>query len=197
MFTFIENLFTLKTKAGLRAGFIFVCFLTGIGSIVAMSRSFSTVPMPVFAPFTIGTELLAMFISVIIYYSCTRESDHVEEHTARFAILLSTSSFGVFLDQIAWLMMSSMSVLNANSVSGKSPGQILADTNDLICASDHNDMFVTVWLGILEALNRDPQTSPQKLLANVREAVDLFTGSEEQFDDLTMLCLEYKGGKRQ
>jgi hypothetical protein len=27
----------------------------------------------------------------------------------------------------------------------------------------------------------------------MREAVDEFVGSAEQFDDLTMLCFEYKG----
>jgi sigma-B regulation protein RsbU (phosphoserine phosphatase) len=28
----------------------------------------------------------------------------------------------------------------------------------------------------------------------VRRAVDDFVGDAEQFDDLTMMCLEYKGG---
>ena len=31
------------------------------------------------------------------------------------------------------------------------------------------------------------------LAEGVREAVDAFVGSAEQFDDLTMLCFEYKG----
>ena len=30
------------------------------------------------------------------------------------------------------------------------------------------------------------------ILANVRSAVDEFVGEAEQFDDLTMLCMEYK-----
>ena len=35
--------------------------------------------------------------------------------------------------------------------------------------------------------------SPEELLKSVRKAVDAFVGDAEQFDDLTMLCLEYKG----
>ena len=43
------------------------------------------------------------------------------------------------------------------------------------------------------ALNADPEAPPEQILANVRNAVDLFTQGAEQFDDLTMLCVEYKG----
>ena len=43
------------------------------------------------------------------------------------------------------------------------------------------------------ALNRDPLAAPQQILKNVRQAVDAFVMDAEQFDDLTMLCLEYKG----
>ncbi|MCR5792841.1 MAG: SpoIIE family protein phosphatase [Lachnospiraceae bacterium] len=46
---------------------------------------------------------------------------------------------------------------------------------------------------MLAALNKDSHASPEKILANVREAVDGFVKEAEQFDDLTMLCLEYKG----
>jgi sigma-B regulation protein RsbU (phosphoserine phosphatase) len=47
---------------------------------------------------------------------------------------------------------------------------------------------------MLEALNRQPEAGPEQLLRNVRQAVDLFVQDAEQFDDLTMLCVEYKGG---
>ena len=53
------------------------------------------------------------------------------------------------------------------------------------------DMFDTD--NMLEALNKEPNASPEYLLENVRQAVDDFVKNEEQFDDLTMLCLEYKG----
>ena len=46
---------------------------------------------------------------------------------------------------------------------------------------------------MLEALNEDADASPQAVLQNVRRAVDGFVKEAEQFDDLTMLCLEYKG----
>ena len=46
---------------------------------------------------------------------------------------------------------------------------------------------------MLDALNTRPDGSPQELLQLVRTAVDAFVQEAEQFDDLTMLCLEYKG----
>jgi len=39
----------------------------------------------------------------------------------------------------------------------------------------------------------DPTASPEQVMANVRHAVDDFVNEAEQFDDLTMLCIEYKG----
>ena len=45
----------------------------------------------------------------------------------------------------------------------------------------------------VEALNRDPKASPQQMLENVKAAVDAFVKGSEQFDDLTMLAIEYKG----
>jgi len=44
-----------------------------------------------------------------------------------------------------------------------------------------------------EALNRVADRDPQGILQGVREDVDAFTGEASQFDDLTMLCLDYKG----
>ena len=46
---------------------------------------------------------------------------------------------------------------------------------------------------MLEALNADPNAAPEDILKNVRAAVDAFVKDAEQFDDLTMLCVEYKG----
>ena len=42
-------------------------------------------------------------------------------------------------------------------------------------------------------MNGHPDGSCRELLENVRVAVDRFVGDATQFDDLTMLCLEYKG----
>ena len=44
----------------------------------------------------------------------------------------------------------------------------------------------------LKALNKDPEATPKELILNVTKAVDGFVKQAEQFDDLTMLCLEYK-----
>ena len=57
--------------------------------------------------------------------------------------------------------------------------------------NSQEEMFGTDRL--VDALNRDPEASPEDILKNVREAVDGFVKDAEQFDDLTMLCLEYVG----
>ena len=177
----------------------------------------------------------------------------------------------------ALFMMASKIILANNGMLGKSPARILEDTNATICANNHEQMFVTVWLGILEistgkltaanagheypvicmpdgrfellkdkhgfviggmdgmkykeyevqlspgaklfvytdgvpeatnkdnelfgtermlaALNENTGVSPETVLQNVRAAVDDFVKNAEQFDDLTMLCMEYKGGE--
>ena len=46
---------------------------------------------------------------------------------------------------------------------------------------------------MLAALNTAPDAAPVTILKNVREAVDIFVKEAEQFDDLTMLCVEYRG----
>ncbi len=175
----------------------------------------------------------------------------------------------------ALFMMASKIVLANNAMMGKTPAQILTDVNAAICSNNHEEMFVTVWLGILEissgkltaanagheypllkgadgkfelfkdkhgfviggmagakykeyeimlepgsklfvytdgvpeatnsanemfgtnrmldAINEDITLSPENVLKTVRVSVDKFVGDAEQFDDLTMLCLEYKG----
>ena len=156
-----------------------------------------------------------------------------------------------------------------------SAGEILKKTNDLLCDNNQAEMFVTVWLGILEistgrmlaanagheypairtddglfelykdkhgfviggiedvrykeyvlqlnpgdkifvytdgvpeatagsgemfgaermiaTLNSCADRSPFDILRKVRSDVDAFVGDAEQFDDMTMMCLEYKG----
>ena len=174
----------------------------------------------------------------------------------------------------ALFMMASKIILQSNAKQSRSAAEILARTNDAICANNKMEMFVTVWLGILEistgkvtaasagheypfvshggvyslfrdphgfviggmgnvrykeytlqlepgdrlflytdgvaeatdanenafgpdrilaALNRTADTDPKGTLDTVRAAVDDFVGEAEQFDDLTMLCFEYKG----
>ena len=160
---------------------------------------------------------------------------------------------------------------------GHGPAATLTKTNEAICSNNQEQMFVTVWLGILEistgkltaanagheypvikepdgdfallkdkhglviggmsgaryreyevrltpgakifvytdgvpeasnaknelfgsermvaALNDAKDEAPEAILRSVRRAVDDFVQEAEQFDDLTMLCLEYKGPK--
>ncbi len=178
----------------------------------------------------------------------------------------------------ALFMMVSKIILQSCAMLGRSAAEILDKTNEAICSNNPEDMFVTVWLGILEistgkltaanagheypvikrpdgsfellkdrhglvvgamanakykeydlqlepgmklflytdgvpeatdaenrmfgtarmlaALNEDPAAAPQQLLTTVRQAVDAFVKDAEQFDDLTMLCMEYKGEAR-
>ena len=174
----------------------------------------------------------------------------------------------------ALFMMASRIIIANNAMAGKSPAQVLYDTNTTLLANGQDDMFVTVWIGILEistgrltasnggheypvltkdgrfemykdvhsflvggmpgvkykeyelqlnpgdklfvytdgvpeaqdsekkmfgmdrtvdTLNENREGSPKELLQSVRKAVDAFVGDAEPFDDLTMLCLEYKG----
>ena len=178
----------------------------------------------------------------------------------------------------ALFMMASKIILADNAKSGKSPAQILQDTNEAICANNPEEMFVTVWLGILdistgllttanagheypalmhadgrfelfrdrhglvvggmpgvkyhehslqmnpgsklfvytdgvpeatdaenslfgttrmlEALNAHANESPKQILHGVRQAVNEFVSDMEQFDDLTMMCLEFMPKER-
>ncbi len=53
-----------------------------------------------------------------------------------------------------------------------------------------------VWFGtdrLLEALNCEPNASPQDAIQNVSAAIEAFSAGTEQFDDITMLCLTYHG----
>ena len=45
----------------------------------------------------------------------------------------------------------------------------------------------------VNALNRVKDSDPMEILKSVEHGVAEFVGGAEQFDDLTMLCLEYKG----
>ena len=46
---------------------------------------------------------------------------------------------------------------------------------------------------MITALRSCTDNTPEEILQGVKSAVDSFVGDAEQFDDLTMMCLEYKG----
>lgn len=175
----------------------------------------------------------------------------------------------------ALFMMISKTILQSCAMLGRSAAEILTKTNEALCSNNQVEMFVTVWLGILEistgkitaanagheypvmkrkngrfelykdkhslavgcmertkykeyeiqleagdqlflytdgipeatnadnqmfrcermlaALNQKPDADPKTLLENVRAAVDAFVQEAEQFDDLTMLSITYRG----
>jgi energy-coupling factor transport system substrate-specific component len=178
----------------------------------------------------------------------------------------------------ALFMMVSKAIIHNSAMFEASPAKILTISNEAICSNNTTQMFVTVWLGILDtstgklvaanagheypivkdpegtfeilkdkhdfvlggmedivyheyelqlspgskiflytdgipeatdgkkkmfgmerllkALNKEPEKDPQELMVNVRKAVDSFVKDAEQFDDLTMMCLEYKGKEK-
>ena len=55
----------------------------------------------------------------------------------------------------------------------------------------NSEMFKTDRM--MDALSAAANADPEETLKIVRNSVDAFVGNAEQFDDLTMLCLEYKG----
>ena len=73
----------------------------------------------------------------------------------------------------------------------KRGSKIFLYTDGLAEATDENNAMFGIDRAI-RALNKNPEASPQQLLWNVQKDVEEFVKKAEQFDDLTMLCLEYK-----
>ncbi|MCQ2490928.1 MAG: SpoIIE family protein phosphatase [Ruminococcus sp.] len=178
----------------------------------------------------------------------------------------------------ALFMMIAKTQLHSYAMLGQSAGEILTQTNEALCTNNQVEMFVTVWVGILEistgrltaanagheypaikrrdgkfeifkdkhgfvvggmngtrykeyelqlevgdklflytdgvpeatdanenmfgiermldALNQTSAGSSKELLNSVSNTISEFVGEAEQFDDLTMLCIEYNGNKK-
>ena len=48
---------------------------------------------------------------------------------------------------------------------------------------------------MIRTLNEDPELTPEELARRMTKSINEFVGEAPQFDDLTMLCLKYKGMK--
>ena len=46
--------------------------------------------------------------------------------------------------------------------------------------------------GMIDALNSVKEGSPKEIIEGVQKTVEIFVGEADQFDDLTMLCIEMK-----
>ena len=73
------------------------------------------------------------------------------------------------------------------------PGDsIFVYTDGVVEASDaEENLFGTERL--IRALNKEPDAGPEKILNNVRDDIIEFVNEAEQFDDVTMMCLQYNG----
>ena len=54
----------------------------------------------------------------------------------------------------------------------------------------HDELFGDSRL--LEIMNHTLNQNLQELLSHIKEEIDVFTGEQEQFDDITMLIMEYQ-----
>ena len=68
-----------------------------------------------------------------------------DEHLA--FVIADVSGKGV---PAALFMMASMILINSELQNGRSPAKALERVNDRICANNREEMFVTVWLGVLD-----------------------------------------------
>ncbi|SDB05603.1 Stage II sporulation protein E (SpoIIE) [Pseudobutyrivibrio sp. YE44] len=58
-------------------------------------------------------------------------------------------------------------------------------------SNSENELFGTDRM--LNALNKEPDAKPEKVLENVMKGINSFVAGTKQFDDITMLCMTYHG----
>ena len=73
------------------------------------------------------------------------------------------------------------------------PGSKLFVYTDGVAEATSMDLELFGMERTLEALNEAKDGSAEEILLSVNRAIDRFVGDAEQFDDLTMMCLEYNG----
>ena len=194
------------------------------------------------------------------------------DHDHFVLVMADVSGKGV---PAAMFMMMVKSMIQTQALSGHSPKEVLENVNQQICSNNREDMFISVWIGIIDlrngsmtaanagheypifkepngefevlkdkhgfviggmegvkyteyelqmepgakifvytdgvpeatdchfdlfgmertlaALNSAAGDDSEHILQAVEDAVADFVGKAEQFDDLTMLCFEYKG----
>ena len=73
------------------------------------------------------------------------------------------------------------------------PGDVIFQYSDGVTEATDADKQLFGTDRMLQALNKDRETDPVKILGNVKEEIEMFVREEQQFDDTTMLCLRYNG----
>jgi len=76
------------------------------------------------------------------------------------------------------------------------PGDCVFVYTDGVTEATNSDKELFGTDRMLAALNKDPNASPVQTLQNVMEGIHAFVGQAEQFDDITMMCVKYRGPKR-
>ena len=74
-----------------------------------------------------------------------------------------------------------------------SPGDILFVYTDGVPEANNKDGEFYGTERMIGALNAAAPDTPSEVLHTIRSSVDAFADGAEQYDDLTMLCLKYKG----
>ncbi len=73
------------------------------------------------------------------------------------------------------------------------PGDKLFIYTDGVPEAADKDTNMFKYSRMLESLNRDKDGTPREILEGMHRSVKAFVGDAPQFDDLTMLCVEYLG----
>ena len=73
------------------------------------------------------------------------------------------------------------------------PGsKVFVYTDGVAEATDSNEKLYGTER-MIAALRETENGAPEEILASVKRSVETFVGKAPQFDDLTMLCIEYRG----
>ena len=73
------------------------------------------------------------------------------------------------------------------------PGDSLFVYTDGVAEATNEENMLFGTERMIEALNIDPEADLPSVLNNVRRSIDAFVGDAQQFDDITMLCMQYMG----
>ena len=94
--------------------FCLTCILAVASQVLL--RLFSSGSMQPAWAFSVGIEAFSILVSAIIYYSYMQDPDSSEAHTSLFAELLMADTFGLFLDEVAWLVQGRANLVAVNVI---------------------------------------------------------------------------------